>query len=97
MDINIEARITELAEEAKKLISENFAKPPNEAVQKRFREIKEEIHRYGFALTWDAKLNSNNPTALDAEVQLWKPKKNLTPEEQTLYDNWFKSVNEITA
>ena len=97
MDIDTEARIVELADETKKLISENFAKPPNEIVQKRLREIREEIHGYGFVITWEVKMNIKNLTQIDAEVHIWTPKKDLSPEYQKIYDDWFQSINNITA
>ncbi len=97
MDLDTEARIIELAYEIEKLISENFAKERNETVQRRVKEIKEEIRSYGFEITWEATLNSKDLSKLDVNVQIWKPKKNLSPEDQKIYDDWFKNVNKITA
>lgn len=94
-DLDIEARLCALAEEMEKLIAENFAKPPDEQVHKRLNEIRDEIQRHGWAVTWSAGINPENPTELTARVQLWKPKTGLSPEDQQIYDNWFKRMNNI--
>jgi isochorismate hydrolase len=93
-DLDLEAHLVALADEMRKLIAENFAKPPNEKVHKRLREIREEIHRHGWAVIWSAGINPET-LALTAEVQLWKPKKDLSPEDQKIYDEWFSRMNNI--
>ncbi len=94
-DLNIEAHLTALADEMQKLIAEHFAKPPNEEVHKRLREIEDEIHRHGWDVKWTAGINLQNPDVLDAKVELFRPRKNLSPEDQKLYDEWFRRVNKI--
>lgn len=92
-DKKIEAKLIALADELKHLIADNFLLPPKDSVHKRKDEIMAEVHQYGWEITWIIGLNLANLAKLEVEVLLLKPKDNMTPEEQKIYDEWFNRVN----
>jgi hypothetical protein len=94
-DVDIEARLIALAKEMKKLIAENFLNAPVDAVHERLDEIRIEIYRHGWNVTWNMSIDPAHPDRLDVQVDLWKPKPDMTPEEREIYDEWFRDVNDI--
>ncbi|MEK9186035.1 MAG: hypothetical protein AAB885_00425 [Patescibacteria group bacterium] len=77
-----------------KLLEENLAKDPvvaKEAMEKA-NNLRNEIETLGFRVTWGITINSKNPSKIDVEVTIWEPRKNMTPEEQKTYDEWYEEV-----
>ena len=95
MSPEIANRIKSLSAEMGKLIEENFAKTPDDTVHARLAEIRDEIHSLGCEVSWKAVIDPRNPGKLAAEVEIWVPKKDLSPEYQKIYDEWFARVNKI--
>ena len=96
MGTDIEAHLTALANEMHKLIGENFANEPDEAVHQRLQEIKDEIHSHGWEVRWSIGFDPHNFKGLDVVVELLQPKSDLSPEDQKIYDDWFRKNNDIT-
>lgn len=93
----IDERLRQLALEAKKLMEENFTKDPSETdgVIARLLEIRQEIRSYGFEMDWQVSFSASNPDKLEAVITILRPKANMTPEEQKIYDEWFRRVNDL--
>lgn len=95
MDNEIELRVIALAEEMKKLMEENFLKPSkeNDLVHIRLKELADEIVSYGFYFEREMSIDVLNPEKLVVEIVLYKPKKNMSPEDKKRYDDWFRKMN----
>jgi len=57
-------------------------------------KIRTTITGYGYLVQWSAALDTQLGR-VKVEVQLFKPKPNMTPEEQQLYDTWFLEANKM--
>lgn len=95
-----EKKAMELAEEMQKILEHWLGKdgPECDAAMRRAASIKKEINAFGFFVDWTAGTkpdsDSNPDTSLfKVEVIVSKPKPNMTPEEQLIYDIWFKKMN----
>lgn len=91
-----ERKAGKLADEMRELIAKWFKEsgPDADKAIARVIEIRKEINSYGFLIDWTSSMNLEDPAApLDVEVTLYKPKPNMSPELQALYDAWFKKVN----
>lgn len=89
-------RAKELAAELKEILEESLIKDPDltDIPMARARAIREEIQQMGFVVSWEANLNTET-LSLAVEITLWEPKKDMSPEEQKIYDEWFAKVNRI--
>lgn len=91
-----ERKAGKLADEMRELIAKWFKEsgPDADKAIARVIEIRKEINSYGFLIDWTASMSLEDPTApLDVEVTLYKPKSNMSPKEQAIYDEWFKKIN----
>ncbi|OGY62323.1 MAG: hypothetical protein A2745_03330 [Candidatus Harrisonbacteria bacterium RIFCSPHIGHO2_01_FULL_44_13] len=95
----IELHLVSLAEELQKILRENLIRDPSQtdAAMARARAIREEIESYGWTISWDVKIDLQNPEDIKVRIVLWKPKPNLSPEDQKLYDDWFTGRNNPAA
>jgi len=86
----------ELAKELKRLLEENLPKHPSltHEAMTRVRAIQEEIQQMGIKVTWESTINTKTLT-VKVDVTLWKPKKDMSPKSQKIYDEWFMKVNKI--
>ncbi len=66
-----------------------------ESHMKRAAEIKREIERAGFPVTWTIVVNPENPSKPEVKLGIVLPKKNMTPKERMTYDKWFATVNNL--
>lgn len=90
---HVECLADELREILKKCLWQEPAKITNEMA--RAGAIRTELEKMGLPVTWSAEINPDNPTEIKVSVTVWKPKKNFTPEQQKIYDDWFAQVNGI--
>ena len=99
MKPEIELHLVSLAEELQKILRENLIRDPSQtdAAMARPRAIREEIESYGWTISWDVKIDLQNPEDIKVRIVLWKPKPNLSPEDQKLYDDWFTGRNNPAA
>ncbi|OGY67725.1 MAG: hypothetical protein A3B16_01925 [Candidatus Zambryskibacteria bacterium RIFCSPLOWO2_01_FULL_45_43] len=90
-DPEAENRASELAVELRRILDENLFKDPKttDKEMERVREIREEIEALGFFVQWGASFSSSDPNSLEVEVNLYKPKENLSPELQKMYNDWL--------
>ena len=97
MDKKIEERVKGLAMELQKTLEQNICKDPNSVHNQMTRagKIRDEIESLGFLVTWELILNPIDPENPRITVTVWKPKKNLSPELQKIYDDWFAKRNGI--
>ncbi len=95
MNEEIELHIITLAEEMKRLMEENFLKPreQNDGIHVRLREIADEIVSYGFYFERKMTFDALHPGKLVVEIELYKPKKDMPPEDKRRYDDWFRKMN----
>ena len=89
-DETIAERIRELALEMRDNLETNMLRDHRETDEaaERFLEIKREIESYGFFVTWSVSL-AQDLESVSAVVNVYKPKENLSPEDQAIYDNWL--------
>lgn len=94
-DQSLEENVIKLAKELKQLLQENLLKNPDVAGPAiiRARELRSTIQSFGFLVTTEYILNPSNLETLEINVTLWKPKENMSLEEQKIYDEWFAKVN----
>lgn len=93
---DIREKISKLAGEMKLLVEQNFLKPTSENAEahKRLQEIRKEVLSYGLMPTWTAALvMDEGEIRLDVTVVVFAPKKDLSPEDQKIYDQWLKDQN----
>jgi pantoate kinase len=95
-DKKSEERVRELALELQKVLRENLLKDPEEAqsFMEQAREIRREIGMMGYLVEWRAKLDPES-LRLSVVVSVFKPKENLSPELQKIYDEWFTRTTGI--
>lgn len=92
------ARAQTLANEMQRLLEENLARDPStetSAAMARVREIRTELMRMGFLVTWTCNCDLRYFQTPSVEVTLWEPKPDLSPEDQKIYDEWFRKMNGI--
>lgn len=84
-----------LAKELKKLLQENLLKNPvvTGPAMKQARKLRSTIQSFGFLVTTEYILDPDDLTTLEVNITLWKPKENMSPEEQKTYDVWFAKMN----
>ena len=94
MNEEMTERAKRLAKELKRLLEKNLSIDPSlvDKTATRIRAIMGEIHQMGMIATWEVEMNTET-LAIEADVTLWGPKKDMSPEEQKIYDEWFKKVN----
>lgn len=82
--------VLEKAETIKGLLQEALSQDPQSAAQKidTARSLKRELEKMGFLVQWKATLNPQTLVCA-VTVKVFKPKKNMTPEEGRLYDEWL--------
>ena len=90
----VEDEIRALAVQLQEILEKNLLKDPKIAHDKMIeaRNIRSKITQYGYLVDWKANLNSET-FELEVTVDIFKPKENMAPEEQEIYDRWFLSVN----
>jgi len=95
--MEVSDRIKELAIEMAELIGKTFTKPveENALAHRRLKAIRKEIHASGFYVSYTININPLDLRNPKVEVTIGVPKKNLSPEDQKLYDAWFRKVNGI--
>ena len=95
MEIN--DRIKKLTIEMAELIGKTCTKPAeeNEVANKRIQAIWKEFYSYGFYVSYTIDLNLLNPDKPRVEVTVRPPNDNLSPEDQKIYDKWFRQINGI--
>lgn len=96
MENELKERAKRLAEELTELLKENLPKNPNLTIRAmaRVKAIQEEIRQMGIRVTWKTTMDSKTLVP-EVEVTLWEPRKDLSPDEQKIYDRWFMGVNKI--
>jgi len=89
-----EEEIKELAVELQGLLENHLLEDPASAHPYIVRalEIKKIITQYGYLVTWQASLNPET-FELDVTVNVYKPKADMSAENQALYDKWFLEAN----
>lgn len=97
--MEVTERIKQQALQLQKLLQENILKDPELAKSglEEAAKIRDEIQSMGFLVTWESGLqfdDSGNPKC-EVVVKVWKPKENLSPEDQKIYDEWFAKINKI--
>ena len=97
MNEELKKKAEQLAVELKKLLQENLLKSASLAhdAMEKAAKIREEIQQMGFFVEWEAKFDPGNLTKIEVDVTLWKPKQNMPPEDQKIYDDWFTKTNKI--
>lgn len=55
-------------------------------------EIRKEIASYGYLVQWNGSL-SPETGEFAVVVEIFKPRQNLSPDLQKLYDEWFLKAN----
>ena len=96
-----EKKAMELADEMHGLLEKWLGKsgPECDTAMDRVDKIKKEIHAFGFYVNWIAGMKLHpNPAdnKFDVEVQISRPKPDMSPENQARYDAWFKKVNGLS-
>lgn len=97
-DQNLDQYLADLSGELQKLLDENIAKNPEDVDPKimgRMQAIRKEIESYGILVSIEYVIKViDSQTILKSDVTLYKPKLNMTPEEQESYDKWFMEAAE---
>ena len=88
-------KIQEMSYELQRLLEENLPKSHEEAHDgiALACSIRNELEAMGFYVTWIARTTYGDPPITTVEVTLWRPKPNLSPELQKIYDDWFTKRN----
>ena len=77
LELNAE-RVEEIAQQMKEIIETTWLRDPklNSETVKEFQELKEKIENMGLYVTWETRLNLNDPSnpKLEAEVNVLIPK-----------------------
>ena len=96
MNEELKMKAVRLGEELRMILEENLLKDPRltDAPIKRVIEIRNEIQQMGFLVVWKAKLDSAT-LGVSVDATLYEPKRNLSPDEQKIYDEWFARVNKF--
>ncbi|KKU92106.1 MAG: hypothetical protein A2214_01935 [Candidatus Harrisonbacteria bacterium RIFOXYA1_FULL_48_8] len=93
----IRERVRGLANKLMELLENNVLEEPQAAAaaMEQARAIRREIESLGFLVSWRVQLRPLTDKKPYVEVTIWEPRKNLTPEQQRVYDEWFFRVNGI--
>lgn len=100
IDAESGARTQALVNEMQRLLEQNLTRDPSpetSAAMARVREIRTELLRMGFLVTWTCNCDIRYFQTPSVEVTLWKPKPDLSPEDQKIYDEWFARMNGIAS
>lgn len=97
MEPEIELHLVSLAHELKDILEQNLPRDPatTDAAMACARAIRDEIKSYGYLVTWQVALDPNNLREIKVEVMLWKPKPDLSPEDQKIYDAWLTGEGNV--
>src|SRR3989344_2303362 len=83
-------QVAKMSEELKELLENHMLENPETAGPfiKRAQQIKQCIESMGLLVEWKANLNPETFQLL-IEVNILKPKDNMSLEEQKIYDEWL--------
>ncbi|MBU6141680.1 hypothetical protein KGO95_00990 [Patescibacteria group bacterium] len=83
--------VLKLAAEMRDILKENFLKNPalTDAAAERVAEIRDEIESMGFMIQWQAGADLYDPSRVFVTIELFEPKKNLSPEDQKIYNKFI--------
>lgn len=97
MSEELRKKAGQLAVELKNLLQENLLKSADLArsAMEKASKIRDEIQQMGFMVRWEANFDPADPTKIEVDVTLWMPKKDMPPEYQKKYDDWFAETNNI--
>lgn len=96
MPESIDEKLTELTQKLQGLLQDHLLEDSDRAhpyiVQA--ADIRKFITQCGYLVKYRADLNPGT-LALDVIVTVYKPKADMTAEEQALYDKWFFEANGV--
>ena len=89
---NLDDYLTGLAQELADILSANLLldHTTTDEAMKRARDIREEIESYGILATYTGEL-SDDLLNIKIAVTLLKPKGDMSPEAQEIYQKWLQS------
>lgn len=90
-DDEAKALAVKLAQELQVILEENLLKDPSltDAAMERASEIRDEIESMGFMVLWQAGADAHDPSRVFVTVELFEPKKDLSPEDQKIYNKFI--------
>jgi len=98
-DDAIGKRVSWCANEIQKILELNVTQDPARVHDEmlRARELRREIESYGFPVQTSISFDPRFPETPQVTVTVLKVNDNLSPEDQALYDAWFRRVNDIAT